>query len=140
MPLVTLIGEKLAKENLEFIYLGPNNECKNCKLKTACFNLKKGGRYRIKKIRDKHHDCSVYEKGVRVVEVEELPLIAAVDTKFVEGATLKIDTECPHRACDNYMICNPMAIQRDKKYTVAKIIEKIDCPVGKKLNKVELRE
>ena len=140
MPLVTLIGEKLAKENLEFIYLGPNNECKNCKLKTACFNLKKGRTYRIKKIRDKHHDCSVYEKGVRVVEVEELQLTAAVDTKFVEGATITINNKCNHRACDNYSICSPIAIQKDKKYTIAKIIEKIDCPIGRKLNKVELKE
>ena len=37
MPLVTLIGEKLAKKDFEFIYLGPINDCRNCKLKTVCF-------------------------------------------------------------------------------------------------------
>ena len=140
MPLVTLIGERLAKENMEFIYLGPNSECRNCKLKTACFNLKKGRTYRIKKIRDKHHECSVYERGVRVVEVEELPIIAAVDSKFVEGATIKIENNCTHRACENYRLCKPLAITPDRKYIINKIIDKIICPVGRDLNKVELKE
>ena len=47
MPLVTLIGEKLAIEDAEFTYLGPQNDCRNCKLKTVCFNLKPGRRYKI---------------------------------------------------------------------------------------------
>ncbi len=40
MTLVTLIGEKIAEEDMEFTYIGPNNDCRNCKLKTVCFNLK----------------------------------------------------------------------------------------------------
>ncbi len=28
MTLVTLIGEKIAKENMEFTYIGPNNDCR----------------------------------------------------------------------------------------------------------------
>ena len=72
MPLVTLIGEKLAKENGEFIYLGPQNDCKNCKLKTVCFNLKQGGYYKITKVRDKKHSCNVHEGCAAVVEVQEI--------------------------------------------------------------------
>jgi len=72
MPLVTLIGEKLAKENDEFIYLGPQNDCKNCKLKTVCFNLKQGSQYKIIKVRDKRHNCNVHEGNAAVVEVQEI--------------------------------------------------------------------
>lgn len=71
MPLVTLIGEKLANEGEEFIYLGPNKECGNCKLKTVCFNLKPGRTYKITKIRDKRHSCNVHDENVIVVEVQE---------------------------------------------------------------------
>ncbi|MCD6237626.1 MAG: UPF0179 family protein, partial [Thermoplasmata archaeon] len=34
MPSVTLVGERMAKKGLEFIYMGPSSNCKNCKLKT----------------------------------------------------------------------------------------------------------
>lgn len=72
MLLVTLIGEKLANEGDKFIYLGPNNGCASCKLKTVCFNLKPGKHYNIVKVRDKRHSCDVHDEGVIVVEVQEL--------------------------------------------------------------------
>jgi uncharacterized protein (UPF0179 family) len=75
MPLVTLIGEKLANEGAEFLYLGPNNGCRNCKLKTVCFNLKTGKKYKITKIRDKRHNCNIHDENVQVVEVQELTTI-----------------------------------------------------------------
>ena len=74
MPLVTLIGEKLAKKDAEFIYLGPNNECRNCKLKTVCFNLKPGRIYKITNIRDKKHNCNIHEGNAVIIEVLEQPL------------------------------------------------------------------
>jgi uncharacterized protein (UPF0179 family) len=73
MPLITLIGEKLANKGTKFKYLGPNNGCENCKLKKLCFNLKQNSIYKITKIRDKRHDCNVHEENVTVVEVQELP-------------------------------------------------------------------
>ena len=75
MPLVTLIGEKLANEGDKFIYLGPNNGCARCKLKTVCFNLKPGSHYNIVKVRDKRHNCNVHDESVIVVEVRELPTL-----------------------------------------------------------------
>ncbi|UCB58450.1 MAG: UPF0179 family protein [Thermoplasmatales archaeon] len=72
MPFVTLIGEKLAIEGDEFKYLGTNNGCRKCKLKTVCFNLKPGSTYKITKIRDKQHKCNVHDGNVVAVEVQEL--------------------------------------------------------------------
>lgn len=142
MALVTLLGEKQAGKGTEFIYLGPSSDCKNCKLKNVCFNLKKGRHYEVTKVRDKHHDCSVHEKGVRVVEVKELPIVAAVDEKIGKNNKVKGEgIDCEYSACVNYEACNPRALQSGKQYKVKKIIEKkMDCTKKKKLKKAELSE
>lgn len=140
MPLVTLIGEKLAKEENEFTYLGPNNVCKNCKLKTVCFNLKPGRRYKITNVRDKRHNCNVHEGTAAVVEVQEIPIITAIDKKLSEGSEAKIeDKKCKSIGCVNYELCS-VVLQKDKKYKITKIYESIDCPIGYELQKAELSE
>jgi uncharacterized protein (UPF0179 family) len=141
MALVTLIGEQLAKEYEEFIYLGPNNECKNCKLKTVCFNLKSGRQYKITKIREKQHNCNVHEGNVVVVEVSELPILTSIDKKLSEGDKIKVDKkECKDIECDNFSICTNKAVQKVKIYTVKKVHEKIECPEGYELYKIELTD
>ena len=141
MPLVTLIGEKLASEGKKFIYLGPINECRNCKLKTVCFNLKKGRYYEITKIRDKQHSCNVHEGNVVVVEVKEMPLITSIDEKLSEGTVTTIEKkECKNIGCPYIELCNNRALQKDKKYKIKKIYEKIECPIGYELIKAELTD
>jgi uncharacterized protein (UPF0179 family) len=140
MPLVTLIGEFLATEGNEFIYLGPNNDCRNCKLKTVCFNLKQGRKYKIDKVRDKRHNCSVHERTTTVVEVKEMPIITSINSKHNEGVTTKIEKkECRNIGCSNYETCYSL-ISKDKKFRIIKIFENIDCPLGYKLKKAELQE
>ena len=140
MPLVTLIGEKLAKKDNEFIYIGPNSECRNCKLKTVCFNIKSGRKYKITNVRDKRHNCNIHEGIAAVVEVQDLPITIAVDSKLSEGSTIKIDSKgCKSIGCNNYELCN-VSLNKEKKYKIIKIIEKIDCPLDYDLNKVELSE
>jgi len=140
MPLVTLIGKELAKEGEEFIYLGPNNECRNCKLKTVCFNLKPGRKYKITSVRDKHHECNLHEGPAVVVEVQEMPIIIAIEKKLVEGSTTKIgNRNCENVGCINYEFCN-ITLTKDKDYIIVKIYENIDCPIGYELQKAELSE
>ena len=140
MPLVTLIGEKLAVEEKEFTYLGPNNECKNCKLKTVCFNLKPGRTYRITNVRDKRHNCNVHEGTAVVVEVQETPLFLAINKNLSEGDKYKIENKkCKSIGCNNYKLCN-VILQKDKKYKIKKIYESIDCPLEYDLQKAELSE
>ena len=140
MPLVTLIGEKLAKKDAEFVYIGPNNECRNCKLKTVCFNLKQGRKYKITNIRDKRHNCNVHEGTASVVEVQEMPIITTVDKEIKQGASTKLkEKECRSIGCENYEICS-ISINKDKKYKITKIIEEIECPMDYKLQKVEISE
>lgn len=138
MVLVTLIGERLAEEGKEFVYIGPHNDCKSCKLKNVCFNLKKDRKYKIKKVRKKSHSCNVHSGSVSVVEVEELPIVAAIDKKLSEGAKTKVDVDgCKHIGCKHHEICNA-PLKKDKKYKINKVFDSIDCPIGKDLKKAEL--
>ncbi len=140
MTLVTLIGERLAKKGEEFIYLGPNNDCKDCKLKTVCFNLKQNKRYKIKNVRDKRHNCKIHEGTANVVEVEELPILTAIDKKYSEGSKAKIDKiDCDSIGCKNYQYCK-IKIQKDKTYLIDKVLGDINCPLDYKLQKAELKE
>jgi hypothetical protein len=140
MALVTLIGEKLAIKGMEFEYIGPNNDCRNCKLKTVCFNLKPGRRYKITNIRDKKHSCNVHEGAAAVVEVEEKPIITSIDKKHKKGEEAKIEkVDCDSIGCDNYEICK-VSLQKDKKYVVVNIIKDIKCPLDYNLKEAELKE
>ena len=115
MVLVTLVGEQLAVEGEEFIYLGANSECRNCQLKTVCFNLKSGRDYRITKLREKSHECNIHEGKVIVVEVEELPLTVAVSNEPTEGETVTMKKkECRNIGCDSFDICTTTALQNGK--------------------------
>jgi len=140
MVLVTLIGEKIAVEDAEFTYLGPQNDCRNCKLKTVCFNLKPGRRYKITNVRDKRHNCNVHEGNAAVVEVQELPIFTSVDKKTSEGESIKIDKkDCGSIGCDNYEICS-VTLLKEKKYKIAQIYEDIECPMGYELKRAEITE
>jgi len=138
MPLVTLIGEKLAKKENEFTYLGPNNECRNCKLKTVCFNLKPGRKYKITSVRDKRHNCNVHEGTAAVVEVHEMPILTAIDKKLSNESKIKIENNgCKSIGCINYELCS-VTLQKDKEYKIIKVYGSIDCPIGHDLQKAEL--
>jgi uncharacterized protein (UPF0179 family) len=131
MVLVTLVGESLAVEGQEFTYLGSNNECRSCQLKTVCFNLKQGRKYRITKLRDKSHDCSIHEGKVVVVEVEELPLTVAIPKELPEGASTTVEKKsCKNIGCDSFEVCTNTAFQNGKTYTVKKVYEKILCAIS----------
>lgn len=140
MPLVTLIGEKLAKKDFEFIYLGPINDCRNCKLKTVCFNLKSGRKYKITNVRDKRHNCNVHEGTAAVVEVHDLPIFVSVDSKLSDGDSIKMEEgKCRSIGCENYKLCN-ISLNKNKKYKIIKIYEKINCPLDYDLKKAEISE
>lgn len=140
MVLVTLIGEKQVKEGNEFIYSGPLSECKDCRLKGVCFNLEEGKRYRISSVRRLHHNCRVHEEGVRVVEVEVVPVSTAIPVKAaVEGSTVTIDIpDCKEIGCDHYRICHPIGLKTRQKMMIVEVKGKIKCPQKRALREVRL--
>ncbi len=141
MVIVTLIGEDLAVEGTEFTYLGANSECRNCQLKTVCFNLKPGRSYRIMKLRDKRHACSVHEGQVVVAEVEELPILGMTDQEVTPGVTMRLyKYNCRNLSCPYLEACTNPVIQPDRSYVVNQVRGKVDCPRGATLYRVEVKE
>jgi uncharacterized protein (UPF0179 family) len=140
MVIITLIGERQAKEGIVFVYKGFVSECRECKLKTVCFNLDPGSTYRIKALRDVHHECKIHEDGVRVVEVEKLPIKVGVGQKFaLEGSTITFEEiKCRNIGCDLYRLCHPVAVERGSKCKILEVHGEIDCPEGNKVIEVVL--
>ena len=140
MVAVTLIGEKQAKEGRMFLFVGPLTECRDCKLKTVCFNLEEGRTYIITSVRNVHHDCRVHEGGVRVVEVEKAPIRTAVPPRnALEGTTLNWeDKSCLNVGCHHYHLCGPKGMKPGEKYRVVKVIGYIECPDSQQLKEVML--
>ena len=138
--LVSLVGETQARVGNIFIFRGPLTECKDCKRKTVCFNLEDGILYEIISVREKHHECDVHERGVRVVELKPSPVEAALDAKqAIEGSTVNAEKEnCQHIGCDNYRICMVLGPKSNKKYKITKVFGDLKCPDGKILKRVVL--
>jgi len=136
--MITVIGDRQAKLDGRFIYLGPLTECKECKLKGVCFNLDAGSLYRIVEVRDVKHDCKVHEDGVRVVKVEKEKMEGVVPKKgAMEGTTITWEvTKCDHLGCEHYRLCHPIGIEKGHKARISKIVGDLDCAEGKRLVKV----
>ena len=140
MVLLTVIGRKLAKPGLEFVFMGSNSDCKDCKVKTICFHLEMGTKYKIVNARDIVHDCPQHEDNVVIVEIEEVPRQAIIPKKkAMEGTTITFDLpKCNIRGCQDYQLCFPMGMVSGLKRQVIKVQEKIDCIDGQDRIKVIL--
>lgn len=138
---VTLIGEKLAKEGLEFTFGGCLSKCQNCEIKNSCCGLKKNKWYRITSVRDKTHQCNIHDGAVKVVEVEEIPIKTALEGRSViEGSVITFEAkDCDDLECEFYNLCHPRGIKEGGKYNVTDVGKKIDCPKGYNLKRVELK-
>ena len=139
-PILTIIGENMAKKGLRFIYLGPAPECKDCKVKGICLALDAGRMYEIKKVRDKTHECRIHEGAGKVVEVVKVPVEAILPSRIaMEGSTIKYSSEeCPDLTCPYYEKCHSLALKDGVKYRVSKIKKDIKCPNGKSMKLVLL--
>ncbi len=89
---ITLVGEKLAKPGVEFIYYGPAEPCKTCRLARVCVgNLEPGRRYKVVRVRNIEHSCPIHEGKVRVVEVVEPAIALAIDPRLaIVGSKVKL--------------------------------------------------
>jgi len=140
LALLTVIGRKLAKSGAEFIFIGPNSSCKDCKVKTICFHLEKGTKYRIVGVRDVVHDCPQHEGNVVIVEVEEMTREAAIPKKqAIEGTTITFEVpKCKERGCQHYSLCYPVGMESGLKRKIINVQERVECRDGQNRIKVIL--
>ena len=141
MVLVTVVGKMQCKEGFEFVFGGPLAECRDCKVRNVCFHLEENRRYRVRSVRDVQHDCRIHEDGVRVVEVEKIPLRAVIPTRAaLEGAMLTFeDPGCPNLSCPNYRSCRPLGASDGMRFKITSVENgDIECDKGSKLKAVLL--
>jgi len=141
---VTLIGTRLAKEGVEFIFNGSTADCEKCKLRNSCLGLDVGRAYRIVGLRyGNKHDCPIHDSSVVAVEVVELPSIAAVESrKAFSGSKLIFEPiDCDNISCDLYKFCNPDSLNAGDQCTISNVTEDIHekCQRGLSLKLVELK-
>ncbi len=138
--LITLLSESQAQVGKEFVFLGPQLECKECRLKGICFNLEKGASYRVVAVRNQKHPCELNEGEVHVVEVERITRPAAVEKKYaVEGSKISFQpADCGQIGCPNYRRCNPVGMDAGAKVEIKTVGAKAECPLGQSRVLVDL--
>jgi len=127
--IITLIGSRLAKEGMDFIFEGESNECNKCKLKNTCLNLEKGRRYKVVKIKTPSvHECFLHDGGVIAVEVVKSPVIAILDSrKAIKGAKISYEPpKCKEIPDDLYDLFYPQGLRTGDKCTITNIFENIE--------------
>jgi len=141
--LITLIGKKLAKKGLNFIYNKPAKACEDCRYKSVCISPLEAGRiYTIKEVKDTEHPCPIHEGGkVKVVEVEKANIKALIDSKRAfEGSIILFEAPECDEECDMRSLCFPEGLKTSDKCKIIKNLGKAnECKKGYKLNKVILK-
>jgi len=138
---ITLIGVRQAREGYAFIHQGSGPNCKNCGYYRVCIeNLEEGRVYRVVGVRENVFQCGVHEGGVRVVEVVESDIEAALPLRMaMEGVSIPFErVECEASSCVNHGLCVPRGLVNADRCTILRIGEKIECPEGLSLVKVVL--
>ncbi|MBI5000338.1 MAG: UPF0179 family protein [Euryarchaeota archaeon] len=140
MVMITVVGEGQAAKDAEFVYVGPLAECRECKVRNICFHLEPGKRYRITKARDAKHDCKVHEKGVRVVEIEQVPFEMGLPAKVaIEGSTVTVHIpRCRRPDCPHYRLCMPLGMNGDCKIRVVEAGETLECANGEERKRAKV--
>ncbi len=132
MAQITLLGERQAAEGHEFVYRGPQPECRECRVRSACLNQEVGRRYRVVRVRGVSHPCLLNEERARVVEVEESPPVCSLPVRAaVEGAIVSYEPlVCANAACPNFRVCHPTGVDRGTRLRILEAGRELDCPLG----------
>lgn len=142
MRRVTLVGERWARPGARFLNEQPCEAAGRCPVAKACQNLPWGRAFDVVAVRPVHHDsCLVHEGGVRVVEVEDAPLMASMDVSKTRGTAAKwIPPICHQRGCANWDRCFPDGLVAGQEYVLERVEQRLTCPMGYTLVGVRLQE
>jgi len=129
MAIITLVGEKLARPGVEFIYYGPAEPCKTCKLAGVCVgNLEPGRRYKILRVRSMpSHSCPLHEGKVRVVEVVEPSIEVAIEPRLaIIGSVVRLKFE-PCSDPEKADLFRPEGLFEGDHVKIIEITGEIEC-------------
>lgn len=140
--IVTMLSASQSRVGETFIYRGAGQKCSGCKYFNVCAgNLSEGRIYRVVNVRKKTFNCEAYGIEMRVVDVVEAEINAAIPSKqAIEGVILTFyPQKCEEEICKNYSLCLPEGLAERDRCEVVKIYGKLSCPRGLQLMKVLLR-
>jgi len=128
MRIITLVSYIAAVKGYTFLFTGGGEECKNCRLRKVCIDkLKKWHVYRVTKVLNVRNRCPI-NKWVVTVEVEEVPVRAAIPKKYgVEGLIFQYKKVRCEPNCPNKDVCSPPTLPGTAKVKVLKVYNKIRC-------------
>ncbi|GAA0230044.1 UPF0179 family protein [Haladaptatus pallidirubidus] len=125
MSTITLIGTRLAEPGQEFVYHGEASACEGCPYRNQCLNLTEGVKYEVTDVRTGAQTlpCGVHDDGVTAVEVEPATTRANVSARNAyAGSKSKLEGPCPHVECPSHEFCEPVGVEFDEEYQIAKIV------------------
>ncbi len=141
--MITLIGKSLAVKGQEFVFLGPADECENCRFKSSCVgNLEKNRKYIVVDIKENEQKCPIHaEESVIPVEVDRAKIDVLTTSKNIfEGSTFTYNAPDCDETCDFHDLCFPEGLIENDKCIVLENggKHKQECKKGYKLNKLTL--
>ncbi|MCX8171646.1 MAG: UPF0179 family protein [Candidatus Bathyarchaeota archaeon] len=140
--IITLLGEGQARVGELFIHKGFGAKCYGCRYFNVCVkNLESGRVYRVVGLRDRVLKCEAYDIEMRVVEVVESEVLAALPSKqAILGALVTFHPqECGERGCENYELCSPEPLRSGDRCEIIEVYEAVRCPRDFQIRKVLLR-
>jgi uncharacterized protein (UPF0179 family) len=141
MAEITLLSERQARPNFEFVYLGGAPVCRTCPYRHACLTLDVGRRYSVTKVRPIQHPCALQETTANVVEVQPVARTLVVDaSSAVAGSSIEIGRfECRRMDCPNWDICAGPSVAPRQKFRIEKVHNgPAECRIGRTLRQVEV--
>lgn len=138
--ILTLLPKNLAKAGFSFVAGKGDTECKDCRFfKTCVDNLKPGRIYTVTSVRNIEHPCKIHDSGVKIVEVKESQIEAAIPKKYaIEGATGIFSFSC-NEICQYHDFCIPEGVAIGDKFLILKVKEKLECPLSNNIQRVSLK-
>jgi uncharacterized protein (UPF0179 family) len=134
---VTLVGQAGAKVGATFEYLGLAPACEPCKLKQVCHapGLQKHRAYRVVEVRKVRHACPAdfFEGGMRVAEVEPLPIAATIPASALRGTGVTHTFEECGAVCLYRKLCDTPALAQGTDCRMVEVAGPVDCKVGRDL-------
>ncbi len=119
--MITLIGKDLAKEGQEFVFLGPADECENCRFKSSCIgNLELNRKYVVTGIKENEQNCPIHSGGkVIPVEVDRAKIdILTTSKNIFEGSTFTFNAPDCDENCEFLDLCFPDGLVENDKCIV----------------------
>ena len=141
--MITLIGKNLAKKGQVFVFLGPADECKNCRFKSSCIsNLELNRKYVITKVLENEQNCPIHSDGkVIPVEVDLAEIELLTNSKNIfEGSIFTFEELDCDEKCEYHDLCFPDGLIKGDKCIVINNggKHKGKCKKGYNLNKLTL--